>query len=251
MRRAIVIALALALALCSCERDKHDQTIEMAVPKVTVKVVDPGAEPRLALRLAPKPGARATFDAKVSGELETPRRGPMQTASFAYESEVVDVSGGVVHIRQRVTEASVASQVGRTFETWTDARGAHVRPTLAGVPPDSTAEGDAPEPEISLVFPEEAVGVGARWHDDVVMGDATASCDVELLSRDGDRVRERIVFHSVMPVLKSPAHRDGTMIEEFSLSDPDGSMHRNETFSIDFPQGRATGTRTSDIVRRP
>ena len=243
-------ALAIVLALSACEREKHDQTIEVPAPKVTVKLIDPGAEPRMALRMAAKAGARAVFDAKVTGEFDQPRRGPMPTVSFAFESEVVDVTDGIMHVRQRVIDASAPSYVGRTFDTWFDARGVRTR-ALEGMPPGSTNERDAPEPDLALVSPEEAVGVGAKWHEDIVMGDATASVDVELLSRDGDRVRERIAFHADMPILKSPAHRDGTTIEEFSLDDPDGSVHRNETFSIEFPQGRAHGTRTTDVVKRP
>ncbi len=249
MKRAVLTCCVLAL--CACEREKHDQTVERPLPKVTVHVIDAGAEPRQSLRMTLKVGARATFDAKVTGEFETPRRGPMPTVSVSYVGEVVDVSSdGIIHARQRVIDASTASYVGRTFDTWYDARGVRSR-MLAGLPPDSTTDRDTPEPELELIFPEEAVGVGARWHEDIVLGDSTASDDVELLSRDGDRVRERITFHTDMPILKSPGHRDGTMIEEFSLTDPDGSFHRNETFSIDFPQGRATGSRTTDVVKRP
>jgi hypothetical protein len=253
MKRALLVALALAIALGACERaGSGEKTVELPVAKVTVHMIDPGAEPRALIRMHAKPGAKATFVATVSGEFDQPRRAPMPSQTFTYETEIVDVSGdGVMHMRQRVVAGSIAKAIGRVYESWIDARSARVRPTLATLGADDAIPDGNEEPELALISPDEAVGVGARWHEDATIGKQVASVDVELLSRDGDRLRERLTFHVDGEIRGSPARRDGTVIEELALTDPDGSMHRNETFTIDFPQGGAHGTRTADIVEKP
>ncbi|HTJ42684.1 MAG TPA: hypothetical protein VL463_11350 [Kofleriaceae bacterium] len=102
-----------------------------------------------------------------------------------------------------------------------------------------------------LVTPDEPVGNGARWHEDVVYGKKTASIDVELIEREGTRVREHLRYHVDTAMKGDPATRDGTAVLDCDYTEPDVALHENEALVIDHPNRRVEATMVSDTVKVP
>jgi hypothetical protein len=177
------------------------------------------------------------------------------TTTLDYESTVIDVlPDGGTHTRQRMLDGDPRTQAirGRVADIWRDARGVYVRPTLLTLgPKDPGDTTSGAQPELATVAPEEPVGVGGRWHEDITQGDDTASIEVELLARDGDHVRQRVTFHSTGVMWGFPATRDGTMMEEFDLSGAEGSLHGDIAFVVQARQGTVNATGTLDVVTLP
>jgi hypothetical protein len=233
----------IALALCACERAKHDQTVELPMTNVTVHVIDAGLEPRAPLRYTGKGHGPIQF--ALTTRVTHDRGGSSPSKTTLFESTLELGSDGLFHEHQRGLDDK-----GTISDAWFDTRAVHVRRTLVRGPDVSDRVGSA---ERHIVFPDEPVGVGARWHEDITYGTSTATDDVELLARDGDHVREKITYHaeSRSPKHDWPMHRDGTVIEDFELDGSDASMHQVDTYVMDNSDDEGTkGTATIDLVKR-
>jgi hypothetical protein len=236
------ICLGWAIALCACQRARDEEkTVELPLPKVTVHVIDPGAEPRAPLRYHSvyKPVVlKATY--RVTTE-----KGLANTITRSLEASREQGADGVFHEHEQELDGN-----GATIDAWFDAREIHPRPTVER---GTKVHAEGGSPELQEIFPEEPVGVGARWHEDIAIGASTASVDVELVSRDGDRARERITYHSdgKSPTQGWPMHHDGTVILELDLGGVDPSVHMEETYVIDKSSGKVgKGSMTMDIVKQ-
>ena len=236
MNRA-VLSLCV-LALCACRHGDDEKTFELPLPKVTVHVIDPGAEPRAPLRLhgSGHPAVVYKSTAQVTTE-----KGFTNTITRSIESTRERDADGVYHEHLRDLDR------GGTIDSWFDAREVYTRATVK--------TGTVAWKDVTLleVFPDEDLGVGARWHEDIAIGKASASADVELLAKDGDRVRERITYHGDDTTPKNgwAAHHDGTATLELDLGGIDPSMHMEETYVMDKSNGKvAKGSMILDIVKQ-
>lgn len=242
-----------AIALLACERAHDDaRTVERPIPKISLRMIDRGAEPRALLRGHPRSGAHARY--KLTYELDT-QSPPKTVRSWATFDGTVELEGDVIHTRERVLDADGAGRkaVGRVQDAWRDARGAYVRAPLITMKPGDSIADDAIQPELATIAPDEAVGVGGRWHEDIVVGDHTASCEVELVSRDGDHARQRVTYHVTGPQWGYPATRDGTAMEELDLGGVEQSLHATDTIEVKLPDRALPGRATlvTDIVVVP
>jgi len=239
-----------AVALFACERAHDDTTtVERPTPKVVVRMIDRGVEPRARLIGHPRSGAHGRYE--IAYELSTPSP-PSSTKTVrqkaTYEG-TVDVDGDVIHTRERVLDADGPGRkaIGRVMDSWRDPRGVYVRASLITMREGDSIDGDSIQPELATISPDEPVGVGGRWHEDVVVGDHSASCDIELLARDGDHIRQRVTYRALGPIWGRPATRDGVAMEEMDLGGVEMSLHATDT--IDVAAGRVT--LVTDVVTVP
>jgi hypothetical protein len=157
-----------------------------------VVLLDAGASPRETIRLAPTPGVQTTHTMLLSTTVEqsgavSMKSGPLDmratvttttgtpdadgntTMQVTYgKMEVLDSSKGASSVL-RAMRRSLAAFTGVTGETTISPTGATVRtkfdvpadadPTAASLIDQISKQAD----QLSVPFPEEAVGVGARW----------------------------------------------------------------------------------------
>jgi hypothetical protein len=236
-----VIALCV-VGVCACEHAKHDQTVELSLPKVTVHVIDPGAEPRAPLRYHGNGYQGVVYKATYSVRTE---KGAENTITRSVESTREVGADGVYHEHQRELDGD-----HDTIDSWFDAREIHPRPSVESGP---KVNADSADPALQEIFPDEPVGVGATWHEDITIGANRASVDVELVARDGDHARERITYHSETRSATRawPMHHDGTATLELDLGGVDPSVHVEETYVIDKSNGKVgKGDMTMDLVKQ-
>lgn len=248
-----VLWIGIVVAATSCERAHPDaDPMQLPMPKVTVKLLDPGREPRVPLRIDAPAGAKATF--RLTSQTELPGR--TITTTETYDTEVMAIGHGEIHTRQTVRNVTIVpapksldpgAMIGTTLDTWHDARGAHLRRSVMRT---RLSDYDPQDTRIELlaIAPEEMVGVGARWHEDIQYGAATASVDGELLSRDGDRHSWRITYRSERHRAKWPATIEGSAIVEVVAGQVDGSVHGSNTVILHGPHGDLRGSETFDVV---
>lgn len=224
----VVTILAL---LAGCERANEPVGVELPMPKITVKLLDAGSEPRAELRGHPHAGAKQTFVFTRSVDMRVGNRDSRQDVMMTYDIELVGVEDGAIHARQTLRALTVnppletgdpSAMIGATLDTWRDARGAHVRPSLRREP-HANATPSTPYPELLAIAPEEPVGVGARWHEEIEYGPSHASVDVELLARVGDHVRERLTYRGERTMKDVSATYTGMMTGDFRLDELDGT----------------------------
>jgi hypothetical protein len=250
MRRLAVILLVLA----SCERTKAPDGVQLPLPKVTVKLVDPGAEPRVELRSHPHEGAKQTFLLTRTVIVQVGDREVKQTMAMTYDVELIAVEHDEIHSRMTIRSMSVdpasktfdpSVQIGSTEDSWRDARGVQVRPSLLRTREDPKSMSS--RPEMLAIAPQEAVGVGAHWHEDIENGAAHASVDAELLSNDGHKVRERLTYSSDRGVQGVGSTYTGTTTIEFALEELDGSGDGSNSFTFRRDGRDFAGTETLSI----
>ena len=194
--RAIILSLATFLLLSSTTaqaQDGKNAPKKEAAPKVRVKLLEAGSEPRQALRYHPPAGSEETMrmsmkmgiTMNIGGNELPPRNAPTMEMvmrltitesdenQFAYEFELTEIEvledeAVPEQVRQSMDER-MQVLVGLKGEGRVDNRGFNQGASLT-LPEDAPA--DAKEMfagfeksvnELSTPLPEEAVGVGAKW----------------------------------------------------------------------------------------
>jgi hypothetical protein len=159
-----------------------------------VKLIEPGAEPRKALRFQPAVGTKQilaltmniSMDMKLGGGAATPIKLPPTTmimettiqsvapdGSFTYEALMQDITvaeeEGVMPQAAEALKAAMGGLKGLTTTGTVSSRGANLS-TQATLPADasplvkqSVEQMKETLANISLELPEEPVGVGAKW----------------------------------------------------------------------------------------
>jgi hypothetical protein len=217
-----VAALALLLCACRAHRDAppalafgppakiEARPLVEPDPAATVKLLDPGGEPRRVLRYHP---AAAAVQRLEMDSHSTATNMPLISERLhqAADVRVEEVLPDGVRVSEKVTASEMASGagqfvadrerrmfarlVGRRVERVLDQRG-RVRSTLG-------VNGDSLVGEYVVPLPEEPVGAGARWtaagayrrQGMAMEGDAT----FELVAADGDRLTLRVTRQSHAP----------------------------------------------------
>jgi hypothetical protein len=224
------------LLLVSCERAHEEPDVKpMPAPHVTIRMIDAGREPRVALRAHPQPGMSMTYYFRRTLEMKGLSK---RVVELIYNARVVDVDRNQFHTRMTMlsslsTPASKTdfdhSVLGTTSDVWRDTRGIYTRDLLMRTRYEGKS---AHRPEMQLAFPEEPVGPGAKWHEEVDFDGAHASVDVELESDDGDHVRERLVYLSSDSGQKLPTALNGTATLDLSRKSLDGRAHIENTMTL-------------------
>jgi hypothetical protein len=250
--RAVWITLVLA---GGCEK-AHDSldTPDEAAKVVSLQMIDLGREPRIELRLHPKPGDKQTLHASMG--IAVPGLKP-RGLEMTYELRVIDVDGEQIHSRELVTELKQTAEsdhefgkdmIGGTIDSWRDSRGVYTKPMLKRM----RYQGElASHPELQGAFPVEAVGVGAKWHEVIEQRGATASVDYELEAIDATRVRLRLDYTSDRPSAKMPSTARGTAHTEFDLNGLSLTLHMAEDMTVRRGSREITGHATSDVETVP
>lgn len=254
MRTAAVVGLLVVAASCERARDREDpiEPVQLAPPKITVKVLDAGREPRVPIRMKPRPSARVSFlfTSRIAYD-----QGESYVATQIYENEILDEADGQFHWRQTIRAVTIApapaidpdSMIGDTIEGWHDTRGVAIRPMLLRSRAAATVDSRGSYPEQLFVWPQEALGVGARWHEDIEVAGTVASLDLEMLANDGHRIRFGISHRHEAREPRTVVV--GTGILELSVDGLDGAFHG--TNSILFFETGIRGTETVSNVRLP
>ena len=101
------VAIMLVLACASCERTKAPDGIQLPMPKITLKLVDAGAEPRVALRARPRLGAKATFEHTRTSHHWIGHEDRVERVVVTSDFEIISVEGDEVHTRLTTRSISV------------------------------------------------------------------------------------------------------------------------------------------------
>ncbi len=259
---------ALACVAAGCERAPRDtKTIELATPEVVVTMLDLGRAPRAPLVSRPAAGTERRWD--VTESIDYTLAGSAVSGSTVRHTlamRIVDVADdGAIHGRATVTAASIdphpgappiqredaASYIGRRIDQWRDPRGRVVRPTQMTLKTDATYDDASRDLETLTIAPEPPIGDGARWHERVTVGDRSADIDLELVSRDGDRVRSHATFHTTQVIHGLTASEDGEATADEDLATLDVALHKTVTITIPTPRGDLVGHETIDYVVAP
>jgi hypothetical protein len=189
----------LALAVVACERAEPStperKRVKIDAPEVTVALDDPGVEPRHRVRWQVRPTV-ATYDSRTTMRYD---QMPASTVITKEQRSIVEVhEDGVFREAGMMVDITSDPPIqdplferyrllrGATFSGWVDTRGVPLGDISATIdervlPPDY----DTDTSTSMLVFPEEAVGVGARWRIDVRNRQGQARITAELAAADG------------------------------------------------------------------
>lgn len=248
MKRAILIAAALG----ACERAGSGQkTVELPLPKVTVTLIDAGAEPRAPIRIHRTEGEHTRSVATRTGSLEAPRFHTLPASTFVSDLVILDVHDGVIHSHQRIVSSGDSALDGVTFDNWRDFRGAHVRPTIVTVPDGKALPPGGFDPRADTVAPDEPVGEHARWHEDIELPSKSASFDCTLEKRDGDRIRFSCENEVRGAFLWHAVRGHGRSWTDYDLARSDESSDWEDWISTTYPQGTITTHVRTHIVTKP
>jgi hypothetical protein len=254
---AVLRVMLLLSMLAACERAKDagsDDVVETKLSATDVKItlVEPGREPRRPMRSLPPAGAKKSYRAELTFLHDG---GDQMRTRMRQDSEVVGVDGGVVHGRQTVRaieqvprdESTPLPPIGMTIDSWLDGRGIEARRSVARA--SRKLESDTVDgfPELTLAFPEEPIGEGARWRLDVTTSDMRAAVEVELTSWRGERFHQRFSYRTTVQVPYSITYA-GTGEIEGTLHTLDLKAWTTGTFKVDANGETARGTRRVEIA---
>lgn len=255
--RGIAAVLGLVVA-GGCERASHEpDPVTLPVPDVKVILVDAGAMPRAALRFHPRAGETVISRYTRRTDIDRGSRHDVRVLTEKYDVVAVEVRPGSIHTRGMVGDAAIepplrtfdaGELIGTVQERWYDPRGVHLRPTLIRNDRRDPAT-FVSRPELLGVLPEQAVGVGARWHEDIAYGASSASVDIQLVERDGDRVRERLDYKAEHHSAREWVTVSGTTTLDLDLGSVDATYHGENALVLHHPRGDENGTETIDVVR--
>jgi hypothetical protein len=194
----------LLIALLGCERaDKatpRTKTVEIARPQVKVVVKDPGAEPRSLLRIHATP--RSTQYEFVVTTVDTwDGAAPQHRKMTMREERKVDEvrADGSFHElsiwRELAFEGEGAAEstqkmkpmIGAEFAAWIDNRGHMLDNIVLTVDEHTDPTGSTDNnSEGSIVLPDVAVGIGARWEMVIDTVGERSIVEATLVRRTGD-----------------------------------------------------------------
>jgi hypothetical protein len=207
------------------EKSAPKTTSKPAMPAgVTVKLLEPGAEPRKALRLHPKAGdkqtstlaIKMTMTAGPMGEMKIPEiKIPIDTTIKNVTPEG-DITFDIVMGQAQVADSGAADPTaammkeslsklgGETATTMISSRGL-AKAAKVNMPKDANAQSRQTMEQVQeslgdivFILPEEAIGAGAKWQVKQTIKQQTMSIgqttDFELVSVEGDivKVKSRI-----------------------------------------------------------
>jgi hypothetical protein len=263
--------LVLGLALASCERAGDGRkTIETKPPKMTVTLADAGAEPRAPLRFHFKPGAEVTYE-RTSDETQHDFRGaaervvPIEREFVRTQQRVVSVEpDGSFRERGRIVDAGTRSRANgelrpEPFRAEAAAlRGAEVDARLDALGhPIAITTTFAPsvEPpawnvayEHVMIFPDEPVGPGARWHVIAETDEERASVDATLVSVAGDELELRTTYVATHHAPGTTLEAIGTAVWHVDLAGWHTTMHAQDHVGREDPPPVTRRERTIDIA---
>jgi hypothetical protein len=252
--------IAVVVGALGCERASDGwKKVELPVPVIHVELLDPGGEPREAIRFDPTIAAGTKWTYRRVWTIASEHR-PKRTITETYDFDLISTDHGEMHtlgtLRAVAFEPAPKDHdpnkhLGDTIESWRDARGALVRPSVVHTR-DPDLDVSYVRPELLVIAPQEPVGVGARWHEVIDQGGARASVDVELAERDADHIRERLTYRTERTISKRPATADGTALIDTSLHALEGSVSGSSTVVIHDPDHGDTQlqeTIASEVVR--
>ena len=258
--------LGIALAACEKASDGH-KTVDVPAPKVTVTLLDAGAEPRAPLRSHYKPGATAVFERAVDQTDHHGARAAHDPTGYTrMETHVVEVGDdGHFHQHSRTLEAghrprpgdapltemvtkAYAALEGSERDTWYTPTGRLERMT-------KTLGRDADEKspahydyEYTQVLPDEAVGPGARWRI-VIDGELdSAQVDATLVSVRGDELEVRSTYTAVHRLPSQVLDSVGTADLHLDLAGPKTTLHAQERINAERGAPGWWRERTVDVV---
>jgi hypothetical protein len=194
-------ALAALLVACGGKDESvgRKDPVEEVTTQATLTVDDPGVEPRTLLRFARRAGQHAELRSLATF---TWPNGDVDRKAAAFDVDVLEVVGGVTHAREtlRSFDGPIDARrlVGMTTETWLDARGQAARPARIRLEAAPIQPGEKdPFPELTVVLPDVAVGVGAAWRLQIALqGDTTSAVEAKLVELAADHIRLRIAFRT-------------------------------------------------------
>jgi hypothetical protein len=242
VRRLIVLGIAFA----ACEKAGDGRkTIEVKLPKLTVTLVDAGAEPRAPLRFHFKAGSVTTFEETSDGtthhrDSRVTHEGPVHER---VEVRVVAVEPDG-HFQQHSRAAHDVEQ-----DTRVDARG-RVESSVTTYPSGNDHPPPSPFYEHGIVFPEEAVGPGAHWRFVAEADHERATVDATLVSVQHSEIEVRTTFVGVHPKSQVVIDLIGTTDLHIDLAGGSTTLHTQERMS---PEGRGGiwSEDTIDVVPVP
>jgi hypothetical protein len=265
VRGLLVLGIAFA-ALSACEKAGDSRkTIEQPPPKVTVTLVDAGAEPRAPLRYHYKPDSAATFERTGT---ETDQRGDRtahhQTDYMIVEARIAGVDAdGRFHEHARIVDAghrphpgdqplSDAERAWSTVretevDTSQDARGRSISQTLLLAPGTDPAQLAHVALEHTMVLPDEPVGVGARWHFELDTRLDYASVDATLIGAHGDQLDVHVTYDAFHRIPGQSLAAKGSADWHVDLAGPHTTMHARSHVVPD-PAGDGSAEMIVDVA---
>jgi hypothetical protein len=207
-----------------------------------IRLLEPGAEPRTVLRLHPKPGDKQTLDLTLKmametkvGEMETPAM-KLPVIKMSLEATVKSVAdnGDITYEMVMgdlgvVEEPGAAPMVAEAIKTaFSGVKGMSGSGTISSrgfskgfefkEPSDSNPQArqivdqmKGAFNELSVVLPEEAVGIGAKWEVKLPLKtqgmsiDQTASYEVVSLEGENFKTKSTIVQQAANQKIQNPA----------------------------------------------
>jgi hypothetical protein len=249
MMRAL--AVVLVVGACGCEKASDGVAAKpRPAPRVTIRLDDPGREPRTELRLNPAVGKSKTYlylhKVRMVGV-------PDQVHEMTYNTRVVDIDDDQIHSRLMMLAAIISPPsrtgydqtiLGSTVDGWRDRRGFYTKPLLER----TRFEGETDSrPELVFALPKEAIGSGARWHEDVDLDSAHANVEVELESVDGPRLLVRLSYRTAKTIRQRPVTITGTARFGMSTIGGDGELHVDNAITFHAGARDYTGRETIDV----
>jgi hypothetical protein len=242
-------ALSIVVLIGGCERAQDESAAtEIPAPKVMIEMRDPGVEPRVALRAHLHAGASQTYVWQRRTKVGQRER----VLDLVYNVRVIAAEDDQFHLRDTMLAATSTPPsktdydvaiIGTSVDAWRDARGLYLRPSLRR----SRFEGSTvSRPELAGAFPEQPVGPGAKWHENIEYDGARASVDVELLSVDHGHVRERLVYISARTTTTGRSVTlSGTASLEFA---PDGLSGTAHIVNVELVHGQSGDFRVDETI---
>jgi hypothetical protein len=261
----------LLAGLVACERAhgaKEKKEIRIPPPALTMTLVDPGAEPRVARRFHLRPEV-ATYErsSRMIDQIGA-RRVAHPTSVMRFE---VRVSGpdakGWYHDHSRITstehraaagdaaltkqERKLAQWEGVETESTVDDRGLRQGDAIALADPDADVEDHfGYTAEYAGLLPAEPIGVGARWRIISAAGHEQVTIDATLVAATDDQLEMRTTFDAVYRFPSQTMREHGTADLHISLDREVSTEHAQIHVVQD---GRPEGSRevTVDIAPVP
>jgi hypothetical protein len=249
MMRAL--AVVLLVGACGCEKASDGTAAKpKPAPSVTIRLDDPGRGPRNEVRLNPAVGKSKTY--LYVHRVQLPGV-PDQVHEMTYNTCVVDLDDDQIHNRLTMLAAIISPPsntgddqtiLGSTVDGWRDRRGFYTRPLLQRT--RFEGEGDS-RPELAFALPKEAIGSGARWHEDVDLDGARANVEVELESVEGPRLLVRLSYRTAKTIRQIPVTITGSARFGMSTVGGDGELHVDNSITFHARARDYTGRETIDV----
>jgi len=270
-RRVVPIALTAA-ALASPACGKRTATFEVSAPEIGIHVLDAGAAPRAAIRYRWRAGMVVSEETTIE-DTDTAKGVPRPGEVRDLEIRAVAVDAdGTLHKRSRYLAdrevvapgarplpreaAARRDKTGASFDDWIDARGRSTAPERV-VARTGTSRLLFGVNDTDAVFPEDPIGVGARWEEDSSQMDPggarhDTTVTFTLVALDGDHAdvrfdaSRRTTYRSWE--IEEIGHGDLQVDLTAPITTEHSEWHSTARNGGDFLD---QDTRRIDVVRRP